>query len=150
MNSEDKKELKEILRDHIAGIIAEHNAQLTIINAHLSTLKEGQERIEEQTTKTNGTVREHTEKIHKLEKEDLIHFMSCPQTERIETLGKDFHESVKQLDSKFSQLLKKMDESLLTYKFLIQHPWFAGVAIGVVVIGTLVAIIEFYGKIKGV
>lgn len=59
--------------------------------------------IHEQTKETNGTVKEHEERIVLLEKEDLVHYQNCPQIKRID----------------------KIDESLMEYKMMKKYPKFS-------------------------
>lgn len=67
------KDEKELIDEKFKGL---H----TLLNARFENIDDRLDRIETQTTKTNGRVNE-------LEKKELTHIMTCPQTKKIEDIN---------------------------------------------------------------
>lgn len=72
-----KQEL-ELIEEKFRGMAA-------LMNAHFENLEDRLERIEEQTTKTNGRVTE-------LEKKELTHIQSCPVAPKVEKINEELAE----------------------------------------------------------
>ncbi len=71
-----------------------------LINAHFQNVEDKLERIETQTTKTNGRVTLAENKINELERKELTHIQTCPQAPKVE----------------------KINEELSEYRLFIKHP----------------------------
>jgi hypothetical protein len=80
------KDEKSLIEEKFKGLTTLMNAQFTNVHERL-------DKIETQTTKTNGRVTE-------LEKKELVHIIECPQTPKIEQINKDLND----------------------YRFIIKHP----------------------------
>lgn len=72
MTVEERKEIKELLDNHLVSLMAQHNVKYQIIDFKLDAIKE-------QTTKTNG-------RVSKLEEREQIHVMNCPMISRVRNL----------------------------------------------------------------
>ena len=83
MTSEDKAEfraeLKEILHEHISGIIGIQDAKEDTIKYRLDSIENKLDKIEIQTTKTNG-------RVTALEKSDMMHYANCPNVREIKNI----------------------------------------------------------------
>ncbi len=104
MTQEEKNEFKQILHDHVAGIVAQNEAKNDIIIYKLDQLQIDQLEIKKSVDFTNGKIGAAILDIHKLqtdnqlikqqqehivtkEKSDLVeHSLSCPNIGRIKTL----------------------------------------------------------------
>jgi len=64
------KEFKEILHDHVAGIIAQNDAKNDVIMANSDLIIYKLDQIEIQTSKTNGFVAKNLKDIHDLQLEN--------------------------------------------------------------------------------
>jgi len=71
-----------------------------LINAQFLNVNERLERIETQTTKTDGRISSNENKIIDLEKKDLTHILDCPMAPKIE----------------------KINEELSEYRLFLKHP----------------------------
>lgn len=104
MTQEEKNEFKQILHDHVAGIVAQNEAKNDIIIYKLDTLEISQMEIKKSLDFTNGKIGKAIIDIHNLEtenqlikqqqeyivtkeKQDLVeHTLACPNKDRIKTL----------------------------------------------------------------
>ena len=128
-----EKKLRNIIHEYVGGVIAEHSAQLEVIDVKLN-------RIEEQTKKTNGSVAKIQEKQHLIELESLRHQLECPQAKKIITLDEKTTKLIVDLDTKFTEITQKIDNSLLPIKFFSKYPWFLQASLIVIIMGVLIGI----------
>jgi hypothetical protein len=108
------KDERELLEEKFRGLTSLMNAQFTNIHERL-------DKIEVQTTKTNGRVTD-------LEKKELTHIQMCPQTEKIE----------------------KINEELAEYKMLKKYPKIGLAIVAAAVIFFLITTIESIERLKKV
>ena len=88
MNPEEK----ELFNEKIKGIYAAIDANAEINSSHFKQITETLDRIEIQTTKTNGNVKLNQERIHLLDLENKSHIIDCPQVPRIKEIETDLSE----------------------------------------------------------
>jgi hypothetical protein len=81
------------------------------VNSHFSDVNKTLERIENQTTKTNGRVNELEKKVNDLQIEELTHVLKCPQTDKIVKIQTALD------DYKLEQ-----DKNLTEYNFFKKYP----------------------------
>jgi hypothetical protein len=72
------KDERELLDEKFKGLT-------TLVNAQFTNVHERLDKIEAQTSKTNGRVTE-------LEKKELTHILNCPQTEKINIINEELTE----------------------------------------------------------
>lgn len=108
------KDERELLEEKFRGLTSLMNAQFTNIHERL-------DKIEVQTTKTNGRVTD-------LEKKELTHIQMCPQTEKIE----------------------KINEELAEYKMLKKYPKIGLAIVAAAVIFFLITTFESIERLKKV
>ena len=79
MTKQDKDEIREMLGD----VLAAHNEK---IDGKFNLINEKLERIEAQTTKTNGRVNKLEDKTEQLKINDIEHIINCPLVSRVKTI----------------------------------------------------------------
>jgi hypothetical protein len=79
MTAADRTELREMLKEHVAGIIAIQEAKDNTFKYQIDNIENLVTEIKIQTTKTNGRVNE-------LEKREIGHYQTCPNSIAIRKL----------------------------------------------------------------
>lgn len=75
----------DLIDEKFRGLASLMNAQFTNVHDKL-------ERIEVQTTKTNGRVSDLEKKSMELEVKDITHIINCPVTPKLETLNRELED----------------------------------------------------------
>jgi len=98
----------------------------TLMNAHFLTIDDRLFKIETQTTKTNGSVRDNEKRIVELEKADIEHIVRCPAIPQIQ----------------------EINDQLAEYKMFKKYP---KIGIGVLLIALIIVAmsgLELFNKLK--
>jgi len=111
MTAKDISLITSLLDERFKGVQTAMNAEFSIVNGRLHSYNRKLEQVVTQTTKTNGSVAAVTERVIQLEKQELIHFVNCPQTSVIAELKKEI--SVEN---------DKRDEDLQEYHVVKRYP----------------------------
>lgn len=81
MEEQDRKEMRQIVKDVVALHSGASKGRFELIKTELGFIKT-------QTTETNGRVLKAEADIRLLEKQNLVHVVSCPNTAKIVDLEK--------------------------------------------------------------
>lgn len=130
MATKDIELFSKLLDEKFKGIIVQMDAEFKLLNSRVNNTNDILSRVEEQTKKTNGSVAAITARVIDLEKKDIMHLITCPQTAVIAEMKED--------------LLKKekdLSDDLQEYHLLKKYP---KIGLGIVIVTCILLAIGVY------
>lgn len=137
VTEKDLEKFAELIDQKLVTITTELSGNFRLLNSKLNTQTTELRRIKEQTTKTNGTVRELDTRVNAIEKEEIRHIITCPQIEAIEALQKDLNDKKDDINKKIDDINK----NLVEYDMLKKYP---KIGLGIVAVSCIALIIATY------
>lgn len=86
MTEKERAEQRQMIEDILGKFIEHTEGQFKVVELRMIEFEKGQIRIENQTTKTNGTLIKHDAQIRTLQMGEAVHEINCPHGKAIEDL----------------------------------------------------------------
>jgi len=142
VTEKDLEKFSELMDQKLKTITTDLSGSFRLLNSKLNTQITELRRIKEQTTKTNGTVKELDTRVNLIEKEEIRHIITCPQIEAIEDLNTKLEQ--KKADS--NKQINDIRKDLLEYDMLKKYP---KISLGIVTVACIALIITTYSVLSG-
>ena len=142
VTEKDLEKFSELMDQKLKTVTTELSGNFRLLNNKLNTQTAELRRIKEQTTKTNGTVKELDTRVNLIEKEEIRHIITCPQIEAIQELNTALDE--KKADS--NKQIANIRKDLLEYDMLKKYP---KIGLSIVTVACIALIITTYTVLSG-